>query len=63
MLLLNLRKYFDGEDIDLIWLEVYKIYSEDEEYREKLERAIQGFYYSNIGENINKENLKSWAWA
>ena len=58
LLLLNLRKYFDGEDIDLIWLEVYKIYSEDEEYREKLKRAIQGFYYSNIGENINKENLE-----
>lgn len=58
LMLLNLRKYLNGEDIDNIWLEVYKIFSEDKEYKEKLERAIQGFYYSNIGENISKENLE-----
>jgi len=58
LLLLNLRKYLNGEEIDTIWLEVYKIYSEDEEYKERLERAIQGFYYSNLGENISKENLE-----
>ena len=37
---------------------MYKIYSEDEEYKNKLENAIKGFYYSNLGENINKENLE-----
>lgn len=58
LLLLNLRKYLNGEDIDSIWLEIYKIYSEDEKYKLKLEKAIQGFYYSNLGENINQENLK-----
>jgi len=58
LLLLNLRKHLNGEDIDSIWLEVYKIYSKDEEYKEKLERAIQGFYYSNLGENLTRENLE-----
>ena len=58
LLLLNLRKYLNGEEIDSVWLEVYKIYSEDEEYKEKLKKSIQGFYYSNLGENINKENLE-----
>ena len=58
LLLLNLRKYLNGEEINTVWLEVYKIYSEDEEYKEKLEQAIQGFYYSNIAESINKENLE-----
>lgn len=58
LLLLNLRKYLNGEEIDTIWLEIYKIYSEDNEYKEKLKNAIQGFYYSNLGENINKENLE-----
>lgn len=58
LLLLNLRKYLNGEEIDLIWLEIYKIYNEDTEYKEKLGKAIQGFYYSNIGENISKENLE-----
>ena len=58
LLLLNLRKYLNGEDIDSIWLEVYKIYSEDEGYKVKLENAIKGLYYSNLGENISKENLE-----
>jgi len=58
LLLLNLRKYLNGEEIDPIWLEIYKIYSEDKDYKEKLEKGIQGFYYSNIGENISKENLE-----
>lgn len=58
LLLLNLRKYLNGEEIDSIWLEVYKIYGEDSEYKEKLQKAIKGFYYSNLGENINKENLE-----
>ena len=57
LLLLNLRKYLNGEDIDYIWLEIYKIYSEDEKYKEKLEDRLKGIYYSNIAENINKENL------
>jgi len=58
LLLLNLRKYLNGEEIDLVWFDVYKIFSEDKEYKEKLERALQGFNYSNIGENITKENLE-----
>ena len=58
LLLLNLRKYLNGEEIDPIWLETYKIYSEDIEYKDKLDKAIQGFYYSNTAENINKENLE-----
>lgn len=57
LLLINLRKYLNGEKIDTIWLEIYKIYSEDEAYKDKLENAIKGFYYSNLGENINKDNL------
>ena len=58
LLLLNLRKYLNGEETDKIWLEVYKIFNEDLEYKEKLERAIQGFYYSNLGENLTQENLE-----
>jgi len=58
LLLLNLRKYLNGENIDTIWLEVYKVYDEDNEYKEKLERAIRGFYYSNLGEKLTQENLE-----
>lgn len=58
MLLSNLRKFFDGEEIDSIWFELYNIYSKDVAYKDKLEEAIKGFYYSNIPEKINEENLK-----
>ena len=57
MLLSNLRKFFDGEDIDSIWFKLYNIYSNDLSYKTKLEEAINGFYYSNIPEKINQENI------
>ena len=57
MLLINLRKFFDGEDIDNIWFELYNIYSNDLLYKDKLEEAISGFYYSNIPEKLNKDNI------
>lgn len=57
-LLANIRKYLDGEEIDEIWFELYNIYSKDELYKDKLEQAISGFYYSNLPEKINDENLE-----
>lgn len=57
LLLLNLRKYLNGEEIDTVWFEIYQIYAEDKEYKEKLEKGLQGLYYSNLGENILPENL------
>lgn len=57
MMLTKLRKFFDGEDIDYIWFELYNIYSKDLLYRDRLEEAINGFYYSNIPERLDKENL------
>ena len=57
IMLTNLRRFFDGEEIDYIWFELYNIYSKDLLYKDKLKEAINGFYYSNIPENLNKENL------
>ena len=57
MLLVNLRKFFDGEDIDNIWYTIYFLYSNNPLYKDKLEKAISGFYYSNIPERLSKENL------
>lgn len=57
IMLTNLRKFFDGDDIDYIWFELYNIYSKDVLYKDKLDEAINGFYYSNIPERLDKENL------
>ncbi len=57
LLLINLRKYLDGEPIDDIWLELYNVYQNDVQYNEKLNKMLNGYLYNNLAENINKENL------
>ena len=56
-LLINLRDFRDGKEISPIWFQVYNIYSESNEWREKLEEAIKGLNYNNIPEKITKENI------
>ena len=57
-LLLNIRDFKDGNKIDEIWFEVYKIFEEDEKWRERLKNAVKGLDFSNTPENINKENIQ-----
>lgn len=57
-LLENIRKSKDNEEINPIWFELYNLYSNDSEYKDKLEAAIKGLYYTNKPVNINKENLE-----
>ena len=57
-LLLNIRNYRDGKDINPIWFEIYEIFKNDEEWSKKLETAIKALDFSNIPENINKENVQ-----
>lgn len=58
LLLLNLRKYLDGEKIDNIWFRIYDIYAKDEFYKEKLVVALNGFNYTNIPNNLNQDNIQ-----
>lgn len=59
-LLENIRKYEDKEEIDSIWFDIYNIYKNDPEYKEKLESAILGLNYTNKPENLNKENIDNF---
>ena len=56
-LIINLREFRDGNDIDPIWFNIYNIYNESLEWKEKLVSAIKGLNYSNIPEKITKENI------
>lgn len=56
----NIRKYEDKEEIDSIWFDIYNIYKNDLEYKEKLESAILGLNYTNKPENLNKENIDNF---
>ena len=57
-LLLNIRNYRDGKNINDIWFKIYEIFKKDDEWNKKLETAIKALDFSNIPENINKENVK-----
>ncbi len=58
-LLSNIRDYEDGKKIDEIWFNLYQIYREDKEYKEKLEQALKGLLYKNEPEKIEKENIQN----
>lgn len=57
-LLVNLRDFVDGKEINPIWFSIYKIYNEDDNWKEKLEDAIKAENYTNQPEKITKENLE-----
>ncbi len=57
-LLSNLRDFEDGKVINPIWFNIYKTYYEDNEWREKLEKALEAENYTNNPEKVNKENLE-----
>ena len=57
-LLVKLREKQDGKEINHIWNQIYKIYYENEQWREKLEKAIKAENYTNQPEKITKENLQ-----
>lgn len=57
-LLLNIRKYIDGEKIDNVWLYLYNKYKEDEKYNDRLKKAMKAIIYSNNPERITEENIR-----
>ena len=57
-LLLNIRNLKDGKQIEKIWLEVYKVFKEDDEWKDKLESSIKALDFTNMPEELNKENVQ-----
>ena len=57
-LLLNIRNFKDGKEINKVWFEIYKIFEEDEEWKEKLRTSIKALEFTNNPQNINKENVQ-----
>ena len=57
-LLTNIRAYNDGEKIDDIWFNVYNLYKQNDECKEKLSSAIEGLKYTNKTEPIKDKYLE-----
>ena len=56
-LLVNLRDFRDGKEIDKIWFSVYNLYSEDENWKDKLQEAIKALNYVSKSEWLKKDNI------
>ena len=56
-LITNIAALKSGEQIDNIWFDVYKYFKNNKEWNKKLINDIKGLEYSNIPEQINKENV------
>ncbi len=57
-LLENLAKLQEKENISHIWYTLYKYYKEKIEWKEKLQNDLQGLGYTNLPQQIQKENIE-----
>lgn len=57
-LLSNIRKLEDKEEIEPVWKELYNLYANDDEYKEKLQNAVKGLKYTNEPVKISDNNLQ-----
>ncbi len=57
-LLLNIRNFKDGKQIDDIWFEVFKFFQNDEDWKDKLDNAIKALNFTNRPEKLNRENIQ-----
>ena len=57
-LIKNINSLREGNQIDEKWFEVYKYYKENPEFQEKLKTNLEGLKYTNLPQNINKENIQ-----
>ena len=56
-LLENIAKLQEKETIDEIWYSIYQYYKQKTQYQEKLENDLKGLTYTNLPQDIQKENI------
>lgn len=56
-LLTNMYNLANGENIEPIWKEVYKWYSQNDEWKPRLTEALKGLEYTNLPDKINTETI------
>jgi len=58
LLIENIRKWADGEEIEEKWFTVFTYFYQKKECREKLEKALEAIDFQNIPEAISKEQTQ-----
>lgn len=54
----KLHDYIECDEINPLWIEIYRYFYSKAEYREKLDKVISGFTYKNSVEEINKKKIR-----
>ena len=57
-LITALRREFEKEEIEDYWLQAYKWFGDNEEFKQKSEIIFKGLTYSNLVEKIPKETVR-----
>ncbi len=55
----EIKEFDDGKEINNIWLDVYRYYCNDEEYKEISKKVISGLNYTNQVQKIEEEKIRS----
>lgn len=57
-LIKNINSLKEGTTIEDLWYEIYKYYKNNAEWNERLQRNLEGLKYTNLPQEINKENIQ-----
>ena len=57
-LIVNMRRFADGENINPIWIDVYKWYKLEDHWSEKCSRALSALSYTNQVKTIKTDKAK-----
>ena len=57
-MLVNIKDFKQGKEIDEIWFAVYEWYLQNDEWKHKLKESIKGFSHKADAEKITQENIK-----
>jgi ATP-dependent helicase/nuclease subunit B len=57
-LIIAVRRDFDEKNIEVYWPDVYSWFSENKEFKEKVQSIFKGLTYSNTGDKITRSKLK-----
>jgi ATP-dependent helicase/nuclease subunit B len=54
----NLRRNYEGEEIESLWKDVYNWYNSQEDWKERSEKALEGLTYTNQVEAVAESKIR-----
>ena len=58
LLIGEIKEYDNGKEINNLWLDIYRYYATDKEYKDITNKVISGLSYTNQVEKVEEEKIK-----